>query len=524
MVLFPACDWTILWTLTSAPRLSSKHGSQIAIVVIPVYEDPEIQIDPFTGESGTGATAATIFLSGQYAVWAGLWGIFFRKFFWDFIGGILRAPGGLQPSPKVAVFITVIVKFPVLQAITMALGLIMVTLEYPAPILKGTAIHRSFGLRVVLLTIQASVAVFFYQRLWRGPRKIHPARAGKDNMLTLAIPMFMPATTDGFSPLTNFSLYHAIHLAVDVMEASDIISALPSRFEAAQSSGDLLFFPSEVSKHEEIGIEWEIRLCTALQKKPVAPLPARGAEIAPSSNQSDEAGSKKPDPFAPPYVPNLHIGDLRDESSGAEYGVLSFCRKLRRCCLMIWSKLTCYSLRPEKHPGPQTLKSQVPHAAATRYSNQAHPKQSLGKPFSLSSMPYANHVYRLPSLSNGASPEQLEQVLFLPFLSLLDLVISTVRHAPDYPSGTPSYNVILTLEHMHLIPRRWEIYTLGESGATLSVNSLGFAGMLMVRSESERQALEQEKIGKVLRGVGVESVHELQVAGTSMEAMDETGA
>lgn len=98
-----------------------------------------------------------------YAVWAGLWGIFFRKFFWDFIGGILRAPGGLQPSPKVAVFITVIVKFPVLQAITMALGLIMVTLEYPAPVLKGTAIHRSFGLRVVLLTIQASVAVFFYQ-------------------------------------------------------------------------------------------------------------------------------------------------------------------------------------------------------------------------------------------------------------------------------------------------------------------------------------------------------------------------
>jgi ATP adenylyltransferase len=77
---------------------------------------------------------------------------------------------------------------------------------------------------------------------------------------------------------------------------------------------------------------------------------------------------------------------------------------------------------------------------------------------------------------------------------------------------------------MHLIPRRWETYTLGESGMTLSVNSLGFAGMLMVKSESEREALEQVKIGTVLRGVGVESVHELQVAGTSMEAMDETGA
>jgi ATP adenylyltransferase len=148
----------------------------------------------------------------------------------------------------------------------------------------------------------------------------------------------------------------------------------------------------------------------------------------------------------------------------------------------------------------------------------------LDKPFSLTSMPYANHVYRLPTLSNDASPEQIEEAVFLPFLSLLDLVISTVRHAENYPSGTPSYNVILTLEHMHLIPRRWESYTLGESGATLSINSLGFAGMLLVKSESERQALEQEKIGKVLRGVGLESVHELQVAGTSMEAMDETGA
>jgi len=139
-------------------------------------------------------------------------------------------------------------------------------------------------------------------------------------------------------------------------------------------------------------------------------------------------------------------------------------------------------------------------------------------------MPYANHVFRLPTLSNNASPDKIEEAVFLPFLSLLDLVISTVRHAKDYPSGNPSYNVILTLEHMHLIPRRRESYTLGESGATLSVNSLGFSGMLLVKSESELRALEQEKISKILRGVGLESVHELQVAGTSMEAMDEAGA
>ncbi|KAG1746134.1 hypothetical protein EDB19DRAFT_1894278 [Suillus lakei] len=99
------------------------------------------------------------------AVWASFWGFFFRKFFWDFIGGTLRSPGGLQPSPKVAIFITVIVKFPIVQIATMALGFTMIALEYPIPILKGTAIHRSIALRVVLLIIQAAGTVLFYQ-LW----------------------------------------------------------------------------------------------------------------------------------------------------------------------------------------------------------------------------------------------------------------------------------------------------------------------------------------------------------------------
>ena len=30
------------------------------------------------------------------AIWASLWGLFYRKFFWDFIGGTLQDPGGLK--------------------------------------------------------------------------------------------------------------------------------------------------------------------------------------------------------------------------------------------------------------------------------------------------------------------------------------------------------------------------------------------------------------------------------------------
>ena len=30
------------------------------------------------------------------AVWASFFGLIYRKFFWDFVGGTLRDPGGLQ--------------------------------------------------------------------------------------------------------------------------------------------------------------------------------------------------------------------------------------------------------------------------------------------------------------------------------------------------------------------------------------------------------------------------------------------
>jgi hypothetical protein len=98
-----------------------------------------------------------------YAVWAGFWGIFFRKFFWDFIGGTLRDPGGIQPSPNAAVFIAVIVTVPAVQLLTMALAFFMLAIEYPLPLLKHRAIQRSMVLRVVVLILQASAAVLFYQ-------------------------------------------------------------------------------------------------------------------------------------------------------------------------------------------------------------------------------------------------------------------------------------------------------------------------------------------------------------------------
>jgi hypothetical protein len=107
--------------------------------------------------------------------------MFYRKFFWDFVGGTLRDPGGMQyvfaalrilleltsclfrPPSSAAFFTNIIVKAPVVQIITFLLGLLLVAMDYPVPQLKQLAIHRSLVLRCVLLMVQSVLTILFYQ-------------------------------------------------------------------------------------------------------------------------------------------------------------------------------------------------------------------------------------------------------------------------------------------------------------------------------------------------------------------------
>jgi len=98
-----------------------------------------------------------------YTIWASFWGLLYRKFFWDFVGGIVRTPGGIQPANNVAIFIDIIVKAPIVQILSMILAFAIVALEYPAPFMKGTALHRSLVVRIVALLLQAFLAILYYQ-------------------------------------------------------------------------------------------------------------------------------------------------------------------------------------------------------------------------------------------------------------------------------------------------------------------------------------------------------------------------
>jgi len=104
------------------------------------------------------STTATV-----YAIWSGFWGLFYRKFFWDFVRGTLRDPGGLQPAREDAIFVTLIVKYPIIQIFTMILGMIILCVELPLPAIKSLSLYRSLVVRVVLLLFQTFLTILYYQ-------------------------------------------------------------------------------------------------------------------------------------------------------------------------------------------------------------------------------------------------------------------------------------------------------------------------------------------------------------------------
>jgi len=165
--------------------------------------------------------------------------------------------------------------------------------------------------------------------------------------------------------------------------------------------------------------------------------------------------------------------------------------------------------QPHKHVQFLPLEDDAPIERLAKRAKLEQPD----KPFALD-VPYANFVLRLPSSTRDSSPSEVSRILGLSFMTLLDLVISNIRRQSDYPPGKPSFNVLLTLEHIHLIPRRQETHRLEVTGEELPVNALGFAGMLLVKSEVELEAVKNEGVGKILRAVACDEVEEIQCSRT----------
>jgi len=112
-----------------------------------------------------------------YTVWASIWGLFFRKFFWDFVNGSFMPgpnnanngricfddnPCGIVPAKQDQIFITLIVTFPVIQILAMIFSITHLFWEL-LPQIRTYAIYRSWAARIVTYTLQTFFAVLFYQ-------------------------------------------------------------------------------------------------------------------------------------------------------------------------------------------------------------------------------------------------------------------------------------------------------------------------------------------------------------------------
>ncbi|KZO92600.1 HIT-like protein [Calocera viscosa TUFC12733] len=321
--------------------------------------------------------------------------------------------------------------------------------------------------------------------------------------------------------------------------AEEIVKRVPRCATEASESGDLLYFPSDFYTYEENGIDFHIRHCPALLQKPALP--------APDFSQQPV----KKDPFAPPYVEKLVIGELKQEDGESQYvALLNKYSVVQNHFLLVTKDYASQSSAPTPgdlavtysllqagqragtemfafyNCGEQSGASQHhkhlqflwPDAGAPaggppieRLAQQAHVKDE-SKPFSLSQLPYAHYVYRLPPFAVSSQPQELLHIFANGFIQLLDLVFETLRRQPEPLYGSASYNVLVTLRHLHVIPRMREAHKLRETGEELSINALGFAGMLLVKSEKELEAVRKEGVSVILRGVGCERISDAEIA------------
>ncbi|RSH89468.1 bifunctional AP-4-A phosphorylase/ADP sulfurylase [Saitozyma podzolica] len=108
-----------------------------------------------------------------------------------------------------------------------------------------------------------------------------------------------------------------------------------------------------------------------------------------------------------------------------------------------------------------------------------------------------------PPTSDSSS--ELIDALAPAVMRLLDIAFDANRRANIGSGG--GWNLIMTLDHLHLIPRTAPSFQLPDPHQPLELNSLGYAGMMLVRSGEEEQTL-LEAVGegglmKVLEACGL---------------------
>lgn len=109
--------------------------------------------------------------------------------------------------------------------------------------------------------------------------------------------------------------------------------------------------------------------------------------------------------------------------------------------------------------------------------------------------PFIHAIIRLNL--NYTTPTETAQALLEDYQSLLQAIGLIDRDTPLVEKQSAPYNLLVTREWMMIVPRSQESYQ------DISVNSLGFAGALLVRNEEQMKLLKEHCPLTILQNVGI---------------------
>lgn len=132
--------------------------------------------------------------------------------------------------------------------------------------------------------------------------------------------------------------------------------------------------------------------------------------------------------------------------------------------------------------------------------------RQIGQIYAINKLPFVHVIIGLDNnmLRAAKDRESLTSYLAQMFFGILDAMFQQLREN-SLPLDT-SYNFLMTQDFMMLVPRSKESATIQHKGKQFefSINSLGFAGSMLCKTQEELEALEaQENLMDMLTQVGV---------------------
>jgi ATP adenylyltransferase len=279
--------------------------------------------------------------------------------------------------------------------------------------------------------------------------------------------------------------------------------------EHAISCGALQTIPTEYEFVEEGGIRFLVRVISNLARKDAASKPR---------NKINATSTKDFNPFLP-YEEDLFVADISDSHlcllnkfNVVEHHLLIVTRAFEEQeTLLTLQDFEAMWIVLAEIDGLAFYNSGKMAGASQRHKHlqlvpiplspngEAIPIEAL-----LGTAVFEGVVGRIPSLpfvhalvkfdSNGMkSPQEAAAVTLQRYCALLQAVDLLDGNTSDRPKG--AYNLLATREWMLIVPRSQESFE------SIPVNSLGFAGALLVRNDQQKQMLKDFGPLNILKSV-----------------------